>query len=334
MAAGSYLQMKEVQVIPSSKIKIGDVVGWGAYGNVFKVKYRGVYYAAKEIHSILLQYSTAEGTQHLKDSFIHEISICSSLSHPNIVQCVGIYYQKRSSLPAMVMELMDSSLTQYLQGQLYISNTTKMSILHDASLGLCYLHSQKPPIIHRDLTPNNIMIKSCLPQPIAKIGDLGVAKVIRDDSSSKQTKTKLTKAPGTVDFMPPESLCDDPQYGTPMDVFSYGGIALFSINQEWPFSAPVVTFDPITGKMHALTEIERRGKFLNFQDGPFKQLIVACLSNDPGARPSARRIETFLSSFKSHTEEFLVQATRKILTHQKDKVEKVFFCYIYTAKTF
>ena len=35
----------------------------------------------------------------------------------------------------------------------------------------------------------------------------------------------MTKAPGTVDFMPPEALDDTPEYGPPMDVFSFAGIS-------------------------------------------------------------------------------------------------------------
>ena len=49
--------------------------------------------------------------------------------------------------------------------------------------------------------------------------------MIRADS--KQTKSRLTTAPGTLHFMPPEALDEeDPVYGTPVDVFSFGGVAL------------------------------------------------------------------------------------------------------------
>ena len=56
-----------------------------------------------------------------------------------------------------------------------------------------------------------------------------MAKVITAD-----TKKTMTKAPGTIDFMPPEALARSPVYGPPMDVFSYGGIILHTFNQQWP----------------------------------------------------------------------------------------------------
>ena len=74
----------------------------------------------------------------------------------------------------------------------------KYSIIHDVSLGLCYLHNHDPPIVHRDLSPNNVLLTA---HHVAKISDLGVAKVIKADS-----RKTMTKAPGTVDFMPPEAL--------------------------------------------------------------------------------------------------------------------------------
>ena len=73
------------------------------------------------------------------------------------------------------------------------------------------LHNHDPPIVHRDLSPNNILLTA---HHVAKISDLGVAKVIKADS-----RKTMTKAPGTIDFMPPECLDDSPKYGPPMDMF-------------------------------------------------------------------------------------------------------------------
>ena len=62
---------------------------------------------------------------------------------------------------------------------------------------------KRPAIVHRDLSPKNVLLKAGNGDvPAAKIGDLGVAKIIKADS--RATQTLLTKVPGTVDFMPPE----------------------------------------------------------------------------------------------------------------------------------
>ena len=56
----------------------------------------------------------------------------------------------------MVMELMDASLTTYAT-QPNVSLKRKLSILHDVAEGLSYLHANQ--VIHRDLSPNNVLIK-------------------------------------------------------------------------------------------------------------------------------------------------------------------------------
>ena len=96
------------------------------------------------------------------------------------------------------MELMDTGLTSFIEkNRSKITMNTKLSILHDVSLGLSYLHGRRPAVIHRDLSSNNVLLSKG--HLVAKISDLGMAKMIRADS--KQTRSRLTTAPGTLHFM-------------------------------------------------------------------------------------------------------------------------------------
>jgi len=65
----------------------GQEFGRGAYGRVFGVQYRGKDCAAKEVHSILVQYSNMDK---IKADFLHECQLWSTLIHPNIVQFLGM----------------------------------------------------------------------------------------------------------------------------------------------------------------------------------------------------------------------------------------------------
>ena len=123
-------------------------------------------------------------------------------------------------LPCLVMELLHSDLTNFLTNNPKISCGMKLSILHDVALGLRFLHNSNPPIIHRDLSSNNILISR---RYVAKIGDLGTARFLNPSQEKQLSRmSKLTKAPGTVDFMSPEVLFDNPKYGAPLDVI-FGG---------------------------------------------------------------------------------------------------------------
>ncbi|XP_065893327.1 ubiquilin-1-like isoform X2 [Dysidea avara] len=285
----------------------GIELGRGAYGHVFKVKYRdrnrNETFAAKEIHPLLLQGASQEEKEVIKNKFIKEILYCSEICHPNIVKFVGVYYSKESGLsgiPNMVMELMEDSLASFVEkNKSKIATDTKMSILFDVSCGLTYLHTHIPPVIHRDLSPNNVMLTSKL---VAKIGDLGVAKVI--DVGRRGTKSTLTMAPGCQDFMPPEALVPNPVYSFPVDVFSFGGIALFVFSEEWPSPSAPKLRDPQTNKLVALSEAGRRQVFLNKIVGGnkvmiIKQLVERCLDDNPNMRPLIQEVKRIIEPLRA-----------------------------------
>ena len=271
-------------------------LGRGAYGKVFTVKYREKTYAAKEIHSLLLEVANPEEKRKIKNTFLRECYHCSLLRHPNIVRFVGVYYPDKDSVfPVMMMELMADSLTHYVKKP-NISMKMKASILYDVAFGLNHLHSYNPPIIHRDLSPNNVLLSH---DSVAKISDLGVAKVVKVDS--RATQTMITKAPGTLDFMPPESFGEMPNYDTSLDVFSYAGIVLHVVNQEWPSPTNQVSIHPKTGKGTVFTEIHRRQAHLDKMKGGaevLKPLVKACLHNVPSKRPAIISIFKLLEPLK------------------------------------
>ena len=191
----------------------------------------------------------------------------------------------------------------------------ELSILNDVCCGLQYLHGRYPPIVHRDITPNNILLCSHLR---AKITDLGVAKLMH----MTDTKT-LTQAPGTQDFMPPESLASKPIYGLSLDIFSFGGVILYICTQQWPELAPLIEFNPNTGTRIVLTEIRRRQQHLDKMVGVYadlKCLIISCLDDNPKNRPLVGEVLLEIQQVKNgHNEKMclIVQATTRLQDQQE-----------------
>ena len=68
----------------------GTEIGRGAYGRVFEVDYEGTLCAAKEVHALLLQYAQGDDLRKIKDEFLNECQIWSTLRHPYVVQFLGI----------------------------------------------------------------------------------------------------------------------------------------------------------------------------------------------------------------------------------------------------
>ena len=291
-------------------------LGRGAYGRVYKVKYCERTCAAKEIHSVLVEGVGQAEMQRTIDAFLRECHQCSKLRNPNIIQFLGVYYPEggagRIRLPVMVMEMMNCSLSSFVRDQENIPIHIKFSIVSDVALGLCYLHSHNPPIVHRDLSPNNILLTD---HYVAKVSDLGVAKAIQADC-----RITATMVPGTVDFMPPEVFGRNPKYGAPMDVFSFAGIVLHTFGQQWPTPSEQVQFDPATRRRVALSEVDRRKEFLDKMTGEverLKPLVEECLDDDPKIRPTmvvaCERIQANKDAFMKESSKDVIFLHRQLL---------------------
>ena len=132
------------------------------------------------------------------------------------------------------------------------------------------------------------------------------------------SRKTMTKAPGTVDFMPPECLDDVPEYGPPMDVFSFAGIILHTFNQQWPSPAKNVKFDPKTRKRVALSEVERRQQYLDKMIGEaevLRPLVEECLDCDPAVRPT---IATVCERIRVSKDVYMKEFPQDVITlHQQ-----------------
>ena len=258
----------------------GPDIGSGIYGRVYAVKYYGTVCAAKQIHDLLVNQVDEDQVEPVKESFMKACVQCSKLRHPNIVQFLGVYYpddtNSRSQFPVIIMEKMDCSLAQTVKIHQNIPIHIKFSIVHDVAIGLCYLHSHNPPIVHCNLSPSNILLTA---HYVAKISDLRVSKVT-------PARNNVTPAPKTLDFMSPESCMDNPIYGTPTDVFAFAGIILHTFNQEWPSpsNAHQCNSDTTTS-----LEVQRRKQHIDKLTGSaeiLKLLVEKCLDDDPNVRPA------------------------------------------------
>jgi len=150
----------------------------------------------------------------------------AEMRHPHIVQFLGLCFLPESTLPMLVMERLDSSLDELLEGAPGLPLALKRSLLADVARGLLYLHTHNPPVVHRDLTARNILLTSSL---VAKISDLGNARIV--NLQPGQLARTLTHLPGTLVYMAPEAFEEGSWYGPQLDIFSFGHLGLFTLTQ-------------------------------------------------------------------------------------------------------
>ena len=291
---------------PSRELRYGsvqiydrEVLGIGSYGKVCKAKCGQLPCAAKLLHDTLFQ-DNDPGTRNLITKFLQECQFLSTFKHPSIVQYLGTTSDPQSRRTVLLMELMDESLTRFLErltGPLPYHS--QLNICHDVALALAYLHSNG--IIHRDLSSNNVLLIG--EGSRAKVTDFGMSKLM--DMNLRMTP--LTQVPGAPAYMPPEALISPPHYSSKLDCFSHGVLAIQIITRNFPdpgdASKYIEVQDPRFPSGRALVqfqETERRKKDIDLIEPshPLRPIALHCLKDRDTERPSADELCGRLASLK------------------------------------
>ena len=279
-----------------------EIIGNGAYGKISKVKYCGTPCALKELHSFLLpEFETELRNNSSVVKFCSEIKLLSEIRHPNFVHFIGVYFREKSPFPVLIMELMHTSvahcLEKYEEDKQKFPLSTKLFILQDVARALCYLHSQKPAIIHRDLTANNVLLTSDMK---AKLADLGVAKIIDPNLA----KLSTTQCPGTLAYMPPEALKEHPTYNTEIDVYSFGVLGFHIFSSKWPLYHGALNKDN-----SRLSDTQRCHADLIGEGFCLAKTFENCMNANPKQRVTApiilEEIDKVIMNFKIQKSNFL-----------------------------
>ena len=266
----------------------GEEIGRGSYAVVEEYDFQGLSCVGKTIHQELYDCASTRDRETMLERFEGESEMLSRLHHPHIVQFLGVHFNKGSPLPVLLMERLHSTLAACVDHYGKLPDECCYSVLRDVGVGLRYLHGHIPnPIVHRDLTANNVLLT---PDLTAKISDLGVAKII---NLNPTRMTQMTKCPGTPSYMPPEALIARPIYSSKMDIFAYGNLMTHVFCGQWPVPAEIFRANPSNPHdMAALTEVQRREEYLNDigDTHPLIGLMRECLSNNPITRPNIPEI--------------------------------------------
>src|ERR1051326_4943361 len=128
---------------------------------------------------------------------LKEIGILSALQHPNII-AIQDWGQDPQLGPYIVMEYIEGGSVLQLMAK-YPGNRLDpyeaLRIGAKVADALAYAHSRQPPIIHRDIKPDNVLVRHADGQ--IKVSDFGLAAVL---TSNRRAMTQW----GTPDYIAPE----------------------------------------------------------------------------------------------------------------------------------
>ncbi len=162
-----------------------------------------------------------------------------SCNHDHIVQYLDHYKSTRGDL-CIVMEYMELGTMTQSVSKPDKNEYNLWRALWQLSSALAYLHGQHPPIMHRDIKPDNILGKYSHKDGtiVWKLADFGIAQLL--NRKRLQQYYAQTFA-GTEIYMAPEVLNDhvdmERRYGTPADIWSLGAVMYFRISESHLFES-------------------------------------------------------------------------------------------------
>ena len=200
--------------------------------------------------------------------FLGEARILANLSHDNVVHL----YDLDESVPFLVMEYFPGLTLRELCRQGFPAPDRSIRIMLQVARGLEALHRLN--IVHRDLSPNNILVG---PEDRTKILDLGLARSL--DMSSTSTSEGIV---GTVKYVSPD-VVNGKRVTASSDIFSFGAILYELLAGQNPFEA-----EDFMSVLYNIAERPHRplGDVVPALPGPLHRLVDACLAKDPERRPS------------------------------------------------
>ena len=161
-----------------------------------------------------------------RNRIVNEVRLLERLHHQNIISFHGSWVNRERQEVNFVTEILSSgTLKSFINKVQVIRWKIAKRWAFQILKGLEYLHSQDPPVIHRDLKCENIFINGTSGD--LRIGDLGLSTVHRNG--------KVLSVLGTPEFMAPD-MYEENSYNEKVDVYAFGMCLLEIFTKEIPYS--------------------------------------------------------------------------------------------------
>ncbi|XP_015950565.1 probable serine/threonine-protein kinase WNK5 [Arachis duranensis] len=284
---GAIAQFGYVETDPSGRYgRFRDVLGKGA----MKVVYR----AFDEVLGIEVAWNQVKlgDVFHSPDQLqrlYSEVHLLKNLDHESIMTFHDSWIDVHSRSFNFITELFTSgTLREYRKKYKRVDIRAIKNWARQILRGLEYLHSHDPPVIHRDIKCDNIFVNGHLGE--VKIGDLGLAAILRDSSQHAHSVI------GTPEFMAPELY--EEEYNELVDVYSFGMCMIELFTSEFPYSEcsnPAQIYKKVTsGKLP--------NAYYRINDLEAQRFIGKCLANVSDRLPAKDLLlDPFLAMDQLHS---------------------------------
>lgn len=218
--------LREGQTIRDT-YEVERYLGEGAFAEVYRVRHRFLGRQAIKVFKMIGM--TFEEIEQM----LGEAILLSRMGHPNIVRVFDANTTETSKgiCGFFTMEYVaGGSLEHYWRshGGQFVPTETAVEILRQVCRGLAVAHSENPPIVHRDIKPQNILVGYDASGLRARVSDFGLAKRVNP-------LTMLASARGTRCFKAPEALKDFQADSCAGDVWAIGSTLYLLLTDRLPY---------------------------------------------------------------------------------------------------
>ena len=269
-------------IINSNSIKLLKIIDFGGSSDVYLGEYRGTEVAVKKLRLL-------EGKKDYIKEYKREVSSLFLLYHPYLVLLMGVVAEPLN-LSIVTEFCKGGNLFEllYKRPNIYLSWEFKKKILLQIAIGMNYLHTNDPPVLHRDLKSLNILLTNKIEKSSdtsdIKISDFGLSRLY-------QKSCILSGHLGTCYWMAPEIIVKK-RYSTKVDVYSYGIIMWEVCTRKTPYGC----MSQQQVQFYVSVKKGRPNMKIIPSDTPPKiiQLMQMCWDHEPNNRPTFDFIVDFL----------------------------------------
>jgi len=271
------------------KHTVEDILGEGAFGEVYRVRHEILGVRAMKI----FKHATMTREELLES--MREPILLSQLNHPNIIGVFDADTFTRSDLSECqedwggidarreygyyTMEYVPTNLEAYWKSfrNRLMPISEVVGIILQICEGLAVAHEKNPPILHRDIKPQNILIARAADSVRACITDFGLAKQVNP-------MTMAASAAGTPCFKPPEALSQASD-SRASDVWAVGVTFYLLLTDQLPFEPDLESPTQISHDSPLVKPSERNCEV----DKNLDEIVLTCLQKSPHDRYKTAR---------------------------------------------
>lgn len=288
----------DCSIDPETLLEKAAEVGEGVFGTVYKVSFgtQGRMLAVKKlVTSDIIQYP---------EDFEREVRVLGKARHPNLISLEGYYWT-----PQLKLLVSDYAPNGSLQAKLHerlpstppLSWTNRFKVILGTAKGLAHLHhSFRPPIIHYNLKPSNILLDD---NYNPRISDFGLARLL----TRLDKHVMSNRFQSALGYVAPELTCQSLRVNEKCDIYGFGVLILELVTGRRPVEYGEDNVVILSEHVRVLLE---EGNVLDCVDPsmgdypedevlPVLKLALVCTCHIPSSRPSMAEVVQILQVIKT-----------------------------------